>query len=99
MEALDNVKELILSMVRAIVTVPDEVEIHIEDSTEGGTEITRINVKVAKPDIRIAIGKGGNTAEAVRTIAWLAATNAGHTKPIAFRIDAPRIPSNHYYNK
>tara|TARA_R100001086_G_scaffold170822_2_gene93337 strand:- start:605 stop:904 length:300 start_codon:yes stop_codon:yes gene_type:complete len=99
MDELHNVKELILAMVKAIVSNPDEVEIHVEDRTEGGNEITQINVKVAKPDIRIAIGKGGNTAEAVRTIAWLAATNAGHDKPISFRIDAPRIPSNHFYNK
>lgn len=98
MEALPHIKELILQMVRSIVKHPEEVDIHIGDSTEGGRDVTQINVKVAKPDIRIAIGKGGNTADSLRTIAWLAATNAGHGKPISFRIDAPRIPSNHFYN-
>lgn len=99
MEALDNVKELILTMVRAIVTVPEEVDIHLEDRVEGGKEITQINVKVAKPDIRVVIGKNGNTADSIRTIAWLAANNAGYTKQIAFRVDAPLIPSNFFYQK
>ena len=97
MEAIDKVKELILAMVKSIVTTPDEVEIHISEKVGTDKPVTQINIKVSKPDIRIAIGAGGATSESMHRIASLAARNLGYDKPISMRVDAPVLAKNHFY--
>ena len=97
MEALDKVKDLILVMVKSIVTEPEEVEIHISEKTGVDKPVTQINIKVSKPDIKIAIGAGGATSESIRRIATLTARNLGYTKPISMRVDAPVLAKNHFY--
>ena len=99
MEAIEQVKDLILVMVKSIVTTPEEVEIHISEKAGVDNPVTQINIKVSKPDIKIAIGAGGATAESVRRIASLAAKNLGYEQPISMRVDAPVLPKNHFYSR
>jgi len=63
-------KELILTMARALVDKPDEVEIkEIE-----GDVTTILELKVAKEDLGKVIGKQGKTAHAMRSILNATAT-------------------------
>ena len=57
-------RELVESIVKALVDNPDEVSVtEIE-----GEQTTILEVRVAKPDIGKVIGKQGRTAGAIRTI-------------------------------
>ena len=63
-------KELILTMAKALVDKPDEVEIkEIE-----GEVTTILELKVAKEDLGKVIGKQGKTAHAMRSILNATAT-------------------------
>lgn len=99
MDALTKIKELILVMVKSIVTQPEDVEIHAEERLDGSTPVTQINIKVSKPDIKIAIGANGATAESIRRITSLAAKQIGYEQAISMRVDAPVLPKNHFYKK
>lgn len=57
-------KELLDYLVKSIVKNKDDVEIDFKD--EGKTKVCRVLVN--KSDIGAVIGKGGNTAQAIRTI-------------------------------
>lgn len=98
MEELEKVKTILLSLVKAIVSDPDAVEIYTSEGSDEKGEFTKINIKVAKEDIPTAIGARGTTAEAVRRIAILTGKQAGYPKPLFIRVDAPRLPSQHFYN-
>ena len=56
-----DVKELILTIVRPLVSQPEAVSLEIEEST---------NLTVAKEDIGRIIGKQGRVAKAIRTIVY-----------------------------
>jgi predicted RNA-binding protein YlqC (UPF0109 family) len=57
-------KELVSTIVKALVDHPDEVVVaEIE-----GQQITVLEIKVAKDDIGKVIGKQGRTAHALRSI-------------------------------
>ncbi len=99
MEDIQKIKDLILIMVKAVVSKPDEVEIHSSEETGYKGEYTQINIKCAKNDIHIAIGAEGTTAESIRRIALLYAVQLKYTRTIAMRVDAPILPSNHFYKK
>lgn len=58
-------KELLEYLVKSIVKNKDDVEINLKD--EGKTKVYHVFVK--QSDIGAVIGKGGNTAQAIRTIA------------------------------
>ncbi len=62
-------KELVEFMVRAIVDVPDDVEVNVVESEQTFV----IELKVAKEDIGKVIGKQGNMARSLRTIVGNAA--------------------------
>lgn len=86
---------LLLEIIRAIVAYPDEVELYSEISTDEKGELTTIHVKVHNTDIGLCIGKGGETAEAVRKVINL----AGHRledKRYYTKIDAPKLGRNHF---
>lgn len=57
-------KELIESIVRALVDKPDEI--HIEEVI--GEHAHVLELRVAKEDLGKVIGKGGSHASAIRTI-------------------------------
>jgi len=99
MEKLQAVAELIETMMRAIVTCPDEVMLHISEEKDEKGEFTQVNIKVAPSDIARAIGKKGANAEAIRRVAVLAAVRVGYEKLLFVRVDAPRVPSNHFYSE
>ena len=63
-------KELILTISRALVDDPDKVEIN--EIT--GDKITVFELHVAKEDLGKVIGKQGKTAHAIRTILNATAT-------------------------
>jgi len=57
-------KDLITEIVQALVNRPEEVSVN---QIEGGHTIV-LEVRVAKTDMGMVIGKRGATAEAIRTI-------------------------------
>ncbi|EOL76796.1 KH domain-containing protein [Enterococcus faecalis EnGen0307] len=69
-----DVKELILTIVRPLVSQPEAVSLEIEESTD----FLKYNLTVAKEDIGRIIGKQGRVAKAIRTIVY------------SVRIDGPK---------
>ncbi len=57
-------KDLITEIVKALVDQPDEVSVN----EIGGSHTITLEVRVAKMDMGKVIGKGGITAQAIRTI-------------------------------
>jgi predicted RNA-binding protein YlqC (UPF0109 family) len=70
MAAEPTLKELLETMVRALVDVPDKVRI----SEVAGEQTTVFELVVAKEDLGKVIGKQGKTAKALRTILTAAST-------------------------
>ncbi|MDR2832712.1 MAG: KH domain-containing protein [Streptococcaceae bacterium] len=62
----EDVKELVLSIVRPLVTKPENV---LLDITEGN-EFFEYNLTVDPEDIGRVIGKQGRVAKAIRTIVY-----------------------------
>ena len=65
-----GLRELIDYIARALVDVPDEVEVH----EISGEQTSVIELKVAKSDLGKVIGRQGRTARALRTILTAAST-------------------------
>jgi predicted RNA-binding protein YlqC (UPF0109 family) len=70
MAAEPTLKELVETMVRALVDVPEEVKV----SEIAGEQTTVFELVVAKGDLGKVIGKQGKTAKALRTILTGAST-------------------------
>lgn len=70
MAAEPTLKELVETMVRALVDIPDEVRV----SEIAGEQTTVFELVVAKGDLGKVIGKQGKTAKALRTILTGAST-------------------------
>ena len=69
-----DVKELILTIVRPLVSQPEAVSLEIEESTD----FLEYNLTVANEDFGRIIGKQGRVAKAIRTIVY------------SVRIDGPK---------
>jgi len=96
-EKLGKLENLLKTMVEAIAKKPEKVEIHTsekEDEQRGSTTV--INIKVAPEDIPLCIGAGGSTADAMRRIVMLAGKKLEYENALFIRVDAPRMPNNHY---
>lgn len=65
-------KELVEYLARALVSLPDAVEVK---ETQGDTA-SILELKVAKEDLGRIIGKQGRTAKSIRTIVNAAASRA-----------------------
>ncbi len=63
-ERPDDMRALINEIARALVDIPDEVEVEEEDHGEG----TSLRLRVAPSDVGKVIGKQGRTARSMRTI-------------------------------
>ncbi|HBQ20459.1 MAG: RNA-binding protein [Deltaproteobacteria bacterium GWA2_38_16] len=63
-------KELIEMIAKALVDLPDQVEVQ----EVVGEQTTVVELKVAKEDLGKVIGKQGRTAQAMRTILNAAST-------------------------
>jgi len=61
---VDSMKELVKYMAEALVDYPDQVEVNV---VEGENSVI-LELKVAPEDIGKVIGKGGQTAKAMRKI-------------------------------
>lgn len=70
MAAEPTLKELVETMVRALVDIPEEVKV----SEIAGEQTTVFELVVAKGDLGKVIGKQGKTAKALRTILTGAST-------------------------
>jgi len=70
MAAEPTLKELLETMIRALVDIPEEVRI----SEVRGEQTTVFELVVAKSDLGKVIGKQGKTAKALRTILTAAST-------------------------
>jgi uncharacterized protein len=69
----EPIRQLILQMVRAIVTTPDEVRVEAKPEQDA----TKYLVYVAQPDMGYAIGKDGRVANAMRVVVKEAAKRTG----------------------
>ena len=67
---MGELKELVTVMARALVDVPDKVEVF----ETAGEQTTVLELRVAKEDLGKVIGKEGKTAKAMRSILGAAAT-------------------------
>lgn len=98
---MDKKKELkqdLIDIVKKFVSKPNEVDINVNEYEEAEEKKADINLKVSEQDIPICIGVKGSTAEALRKLCILIARNKEYDRNIYFRVDAPKLPKNHYYN-
>ncbi len=70
---MDQLKNLLVLLVRPIVDEPDSVEV---DATESDTRVD-LELRVASDDIGKVIGRGGRTIRAIRTVVKAASVKAG----------------------
>jgi predicted RNA-binding protein YlqC (UPF0109 family) len=63
---MTDVKELILTIVRPLVSQPEAVELSVEEADD----FFEYNLTVAKDDIGRVIGKQGRVAKAIRTVVY-----------------------------
>lgn len=89
MDLPEEVKNVIVAMLKSIVRHPEEIEVYVADITDERGLYTAIKVSVAKSDIAQAIGTGGANADCIRRIALICAMKNNYTKPIYFRVIAP----------
>ena len=75
-----ELKELIKEMAKALVNKPEAVQ--VEEINSG--HVTVYELKVAKEDVGIVIGRKGRTADAIRTL--LTTISAKHRKNLRLDI-------------
>lgn len=63
---MQDLSNLVLTIVRPLVTKPDEVKLEIDESND----FYEYNLSVAPEDIGRIIGKQGRVAKAIRTIVY-----------------------------
>lgn len=63
---MKDLTDLVLTIVRPLVTQPDQVSLEIEESDD----FLEYNLSVAPEDIGRIIGKQGRVAKAIRTIVY-----------------------------
>ena len=76
-------EELLISMVKGLVTEPDAVKVTVDEPDEEG--VIKFHVNVAPDDMGRVIGKQGRIAKAIRTVMRAAAVR--HDVKVAVDID------------
>lgn len=76
-------EELLVSMVKGLVTEPDAVKVTVDEPDEEG--VIKFHVNVAPDDMGRVIGKQGRIAKAIRTVMRAAAVR--HDVKVAVDID------------
>jgi len=71
---MPNYADLVGTIVRRLVTKPEEVEVREENSSSGTVLIT---IEVSSEDIGRVIGKKGSTINAIRHVAKAASIKSG----------------------
>lgn len=77
---MEDLKDLVLTIVRPLVAFPDQVTLDVEESED----FFEFNVSVAPEDIGRIIGKQGRVAKAIRTVVYSVRLN--QTKKIRLNI-------------
>lgn len=95
---MEIVEQLLRDILGGIVSQPESIDLNISEDTDDVGEMTVINVKLAKDDFGVCIGQKGTTAEAIRRVVGLVA-HRRLGKRVYVKIDAPKIPKNHYYQE
>ncbi|WP_286006921.1 KH domain-containing protein [Ligilactobacillus aviarius] len=62
----ETVKQLLLTIVKALVTAPDEVSIEVANDDQ----FVNFNLKVASQDVGRVIGKNGTVVQAIRSLIY-----------------------------
>lgn len=86
---MDEIKDLLTTIIKSIVRKPDEVSMVISEGTDEEGEVININVSVGKEDIGRCIGEQGKNAEALRKVVALISWNKLN-KRVRTRIEAPK---------
>ncbi|HLQ39902.1 MAG TPA: KH domain-containing protein [Tetragenococcus sp.] len=68
---MTDLTELVLTIVRPLVTKPDQIALEIKESDK----FFEYNLSVAPVDIGRIIGKQGRVAKAIRTVVYSVRTN------------------------
>lgn len=68
---MTDVKNLVLTIVRPLVSYPDQIELSVEESDR----FFEYNLTVHEEDIGRVIGKQGRIAKAIRTIVYSVRTD------------------------
>ena len=76
-------EELLISMVKGLVTDPDAVKVTVDEPDEEG--VIKFHINVAPDDMGRVIGKQGRIAKAIRTVMRAAAVR--HDAKVAVDID------------
>ena len=92
---MQQVETLLLDILKGIVDHPEEIELNFHEDTDDRGEVTIVNVKLAREDVGACIGQKGKNAEAIRKVVGLVGFKQTG-KRVYVKIDAPRIPKNHF---
>lgn len=92
---MEYVEQVLRDILIGIVTKPEEIDLHFSEDVDQRGDVTVVNVKLAREDVGAAIGQGGKNAEAIRKVVGLIGYKRTG-KRIYVKIDAPRLPKNHY---
>jgi len=92
MEHLTEIQKLVSTVVKAIVTCPDEVEVTLSEVSDERGDCLKIHIKTAVKDVSMAIGSGGATVDTVKKIVVLLAAKLGYRNAISIRVEAPYTP-------
>ncbi|MBQ7654203.1 MAG: KH domain-containing protein [Clostridia bacterium] len=76
-------EELLIAMVKGLVTDPDAVKVTVDEPDEEG--VIKFHISVADDDMGRVIGKQGRIAKAIRTVMRAAAVR--HDAKVAVDID------------
>ena len=99
---IDLVIDYVEYIVSGIVRQPNDIEINAKDVEYKNSDdikytVTNINVKVNDDDIKFVLGKGGKIADSIRILVHFFGINCDYPNKIAFRVDTPPKPKNHFY--
>lgn len=87
---MENINNLVMTIVQSIVNVPEEVELSHEDIEDDEGSYKLINVRVNQKDVGLCIGSKGVTAEAIRRIVGIAGFKELGVR-VHVNIDAPKL--------
>jgi len=94
-KTMQYVEKLLLDILKGIVEFPDQIDLHFSDESDERGDVTIINVKLAREDVGACIGQKGKNAEAIRKVVGLVGFKQTGRR-VYVKIDAPRIPKNHF---
>lgn len=87
---MENVENLLLTIMQGFVSNPDEVELVSSNEEDEKGDFVMLTIKVSKEDVGLCIGEKGNTAEALRRIIGLIGFKQVG-KRVYVKVDAPKI--------